>query len=70
MTTFKQWNCGKGRRGILLIIKKFIISYGKAARSSLYYAFAHHAEARLLYNDLLAKTIDLFFELDTVVEGL
>ena len=67
MTTLEQWNYGEGQRGILSSTKKGIISYEKAARSSFDYAFAHHAQARLLYNNLLIKTINLFWELATVV---
>ena len=43
MTTFEQWNYGDGHRGVLLNIKKDIISYEKVARLSFDYAFAHHA---------------------------
>ena len=68
MKTFGQWNCGDDQRGILTIIKNDIISYEKAACSSFDYAFSHHAQDRLLCNDMLTKTIDLFQEMATVVE--
>ena len=45
---FEQWNYGECQRGILPSIKKSIISYEKAARSSFNYSFAHHPQARLL----------------------
>ena len=51
-------------------IKKGVISYEKAARSLFDYAFAHHPQARLLFNDLLTKTTDFLRELSTVVEDL
>ena len=51
-------------------IKKGITSYGNSARSSFDYSFVHHAQAKLLCNDLLTKTIDLFRELATAVEYL
>ena len=53
MITLEQWNYGDGQGGILPSIKKGIIIYEKAARSSFNYTFAHHAHARLLYNNLL-----------------
>ena len=56
--------------GILLNIKKGIISYEKAAHSSLDYAFVHHAQARLLCNDMITKTNDFTRELATVVDDL
>ena len=68
MTAFEHWNYGDGQRGILHIIKKVIIIYENAAHLSLYYAFAHHAQARLLCNDLLTETINYCQELATVVE--
>ena len=58
------------RGGVLPNIKKDIISYEKSARSSFDYAFAHHAQASIICNDLISKTIDLFWELATVVEDL
>ena len=70
MTTFEQWNYGDGQRGIFHRIKKGIISYEKSARSSIYYTFAHHPQARLLCNDLLTKTIDFLRKLAPVVEDL
>ena len=70
MTTFKQWNYGDDQREILPRIKKGIISYERSARSSFNYAFAHHSHDRLLCNNTLTKTIDLFRELATVVEDL
>ena len=70
MTTIEQWNYGGSQRYILPNIKKGIIRYEKAARYSFDYASAHHAQARLLCNDLLTKTIDFFQELATVVEDL
>ena len=67
MKTFEQWNYGDGQRGILSSINKGIISHEKEARSSFDYAFAHHPQARLLYNDLFTKKIDFLRELATVV---
>ena len=70
MTTFEQWNYGDVQRGVLIYIKKDIISYEKVARLSFDYAFAHHKQARLLCNDLISKTIYFFWEISTVVEDL
>ena len=70
MTIFEQWNYGDGRRGILPSIKKGIISYENSERSSFYYAFAHHLQARLMCNDLLTNTIGFLRELATVVEDV
>ena len=70
MTTFKQWNYGDVQRGIMPTIKLGITSYKKAACSSFDYVFAHHAQARILCNNLLTKTIDFSWELATVVEDL
>ena len=58
MTTFEQWNYGDGQRGILRTIKKGIVVYEKPARYSFHYAFSHHKQAKLLFNNLLTKTID------------
>ena len=49
-------------------IKKGIISYEKAARSSCNNSFAHYPQDRLLCNYLLTKTIIFLKELATVVE--
>ena len=70
MTTFKQWNYGSVPRGILPSIKKGIISCEKTACLSFNYSFSHHAQARLMYNDMLTKNIYFFRELATVVEDL
>ena len=70
MTTFEQWSYDEGQRGILARIKKGIIIYEKAARSSFDFAFAHHLHARLLCNNLRTKTIDFLWEMTTVVEDL
>ena len=70
MTTLEQWNYGDGQRGIMPIIKKGIISYERASRLSFDYAFAHHAQIRLLCNNILTKTIYFFRELDMVVGDL
>ena len=43
MKTFKQWNYGDGKRGILSSIKNDIASYEKSSCSSFDYAFVHHA---------------------------
>ena len=57
MTASEQWNYGDGQRGILSSIKKCIVGYERAACSSFDYDFTHHAQDRLLHNDLLTKNI-------------
>ena len=58
MTSFKQWNYGDVHRGNIPSTKKGVSSYEKASRSSFDYTLEHHAQARLLCNNLLTKTID------------
>ena len=70
MTTFEQWNYGDGQRVILHSINKGIIRYEKVSHSSFDFAFFHHPQAILMYNDLLTKAIEFLRGLAMVVEYL
>ena len=58
-------------RGVFCLeLKRESPAMKNSGRSSFDYAFAHHAQDKLLCDDLLPKTIDFFRELATVVEDL